>query len=90
MATIKNPSHRAITLPTRHIIPALGTLDTTNEVLRSPDNEGTLAGLSRSGAIVITFDPDPEPEPIPVAAPVAAQIAPEEPALADAEPAKKK
>ncbi|MDP1620410.1 MAG: hypothetical protein Q8K33_24200 [Cypionkella sp.] len=60
MATIKNPSRRDIELPTRHVVPAQGTLETTNEVLRCADNAPMLAGLALSSQIDLTYDPEPD------------------------------
>lgn len=63
MAKIINFGRQSITLPTRHVVPRMGELLTTNDVLRAPDNEGVLAALTNSGVITIEFDPDPvEPE----------------------------
>ncbi len=61
MAKIENPSRRDIVLPTRHVIPAQGSLETSNEVLRCTDNQPMLAGLALSGQVAITYDPEPDP-----------------------------
>lgn len=63
MAKLINPSIRAITLPTGHVVPRAGTLETTNDVLRCPDNSATLRGLILSGALTVEYDPDPDLEP---------------------------
>lgn len=65
MAKIINPSLRDIELPTRHIVPRKGTLETTNEVLRCPDNAQFLHGQSLSGALTVIYDPDPSPDATP-------------------------
>lgn len=63
MAKITNPGLRPIELPTRHIVPRNGTLETSNDVLRCPDNAAALRGLILSGAVTVEYDPDPaEPE----------------------------
>lgn len=81
MASIENPSRHPVPLPTGHVVPRLGVLTTTNDVLRCPDNAAFLRGQHLSGALVVTFDPDPDPEedpplPVPAAAPVTAPKAP--------------
>lgn len=63
MAKLINPSIRAITLPTGHVVPRAGTLETTNDVLRCSDNAAMLRGLVLSGALTIEYDPDPETGP---------------------------
>ena len=62
MAKIINPSNRDITLLTRHVIPARGSLDTTNEVLRCTDNVPMLNGLVLSGQVSVEFDAEAEPD----------------------------
>lgn len=61
MAKLTNPSNRDISLPAGHVIPANGTLETTNAVIRG-DNWPVLSGLILSKTITAEFDPDPEPE----------------------------
>jgi hypothetical protein len=60
MATITNHTTKAITLPTMHVIPAKGSLTTTNEVLR--DNDAMLGGLARSLQITVDYDPEQLPD----------------------------
>jgi len=62
MAKVSNPGNRPITLATGHVIPAFGSLETTNDVLRGVDNANTISGLAKSGQIVVTFDADVDPE----------------------------
>ena len=83
MASIANPSVWPLKLPTGHVVPDRGSLETTNDIIRCPDNWPTLQGLSLSGQIGLTFDPEPDltaeaaaPQE-PVAAPV--EAAPEVP-----------
>ncbi len=56
MAKVTNPSQRPIRLPTGHVVPADGALDTSNEVLRCADNAPMLGGLAQSGQITVEFD----------------------------------
>jgi len=77
MAKITNPSQRPLRLLTGHVVPANGALDTTNEILRSPDNWPMLNGLALSGQISLQFDEEidatgiatevPRVEPLPEA-----------------------
>lgn len=62
MARIINPARQPVILPTGHVVPRLGDMTTTNDVLRCPDNAGFLRGMIASGQIGIEYDPDPEPE----------------------------
>ena len=61
MSTIENKERAPITLPTGHVIPRLGILETDNETIRQPDNWPQLSGRALAGQIVITFDPDEDP-----------------------------
>lgn len=70
MARITNPNRSApVTLPTHHVVPKGGTLETTNAVLRCPDNVAFLQGLILSGALCVTYDPEDEPETAPASGP---------------------
>ena len=53
MAIISNPSVRAVTLPTGHVVPRLGNLTTTNDIIRCPDNWPTVNGLFLSGQVAL-------------------------------------
>lgn len=72
MARLINSTRRPIALPTRHIVPAEGQLETTNEVICCTDNWPKVNGLVLSGDLVAELDPPPEaaeaPTPV-VAAP---------------------
>ncbi|WYK06456.1 hypothetical protein DWF04_022735 [Cereibacter sphaeroides f. sp. denitrificans] len=61
MAKLTNLTRRDIDLPSRHVIPRLGTLETTNEVIRG-DNWPKLNGLILSGDVAVEFDPEEAPE----------------------------
>lgn len=63
MARISNPAYEPVALPTGHVVPGNGHLDTTNAVLRCPDNVPFLRGQSISGALTVEYDPDPAPQP---------------------------
>lgn len=63
MAKLINQTRQPVTLPTRHIVPRLGELTTTNEVLRCPDNVQFLRGQLLSGVLTAQEDPDPTPAP---------------------------
>lgn len=73
MASLTNTGLRPVPLPTGHVVPRAGTLVTTNDVLRCPDNAAMLRGLILSGALTADYDPEPDPE----AARPAAVILPE-------------
>lgn len=77
MARLINLTRRDIVLQTRHVVPALEQLDTTNEVIRCTDNWPRLNGLIIAGDLVAEYDD----------APAAALVATREPTLASAEPA---
>lgn len=62
MATIENKEKGPITLPTGHVVPRLGTLTTTNDVIRSPDNWPNLSGRVIAGQVKIGFDPEVDPD----------------------------
>lgn len=66
MARITNTTRRAIELPTRHIIPASGHLETTNALIRCPDNYRRIEALERAGDVQV--DLDEEPAALPAAA----------------------
>lgn len=58
MATIKNLSREAVTLPTGHTIAREGELTTTNDVLRSADNVRTLGALVAAKVLKVEYDPN--------------------------------
>lgn len=60
MASLTNPGLRPVPLPTGHVVPRAGTLVTTNDVLRCPDNAAMLRGLILSGALTVDYDPEPD------------------------------
>ena len=60
MARLINSTRRPIALPTRHIVPAEGQLETTNEVICCTDNWPKVNGLVLSGDLVAELDPPPE------------------------------
>lgn len=64
MAKIINPSLRPIRLPTGHVVPPNGSLDTTNDTIRSSDNWPMLNGLAQSGQITINLDAEVDPDGI--------------------------
>ena len=76
MARLLNPSLRAVTLPTGHVVPRQGELTTTNDVLRCPDNAAFLRGQIVSGQLSAEYDPDPELPPEAEASIVAPQDEP--------------
>lgn len=84
MAKIINPSVRPIRLPTGHIVPANGTLDTSNETIRSTDNWPMLSGLAQSSQISLQFDKEVDPDGI-VIAPVKIEVSPGVTAQAEAD-----
>ncbi|MFN4062341.1 MAG: hypothetical protein ACK4IA_16530 [Paracoccus hibiscisoli] len=59
MATIKNLSREAVSLPTGHTIAREGELTTTNDVLRSADNVRTLGALVAAKVLRVEYDRDP-------------------------------
>ena len=61
MASIENKERAPITLPTGHVVPRLGILETDNETIRQPDNWPQLSGRALAGQITIEFDPDEDP-----------------------------
>lgn len=77
MARLINSTRRDIVLPTRHVVPAQGQLETTNEVIGCTDNWPKVNGLVLSGDLVAELDPPPEVAegPAPVVAAIAAQDA---------------
>ena len=77
MARLINSTRRDIVLPTRHVVPAQGQLETTNEVICCTDNWPKVNGLVLSGDLVAELDPPPEvaEAPAPVVAAPASQDA---------------
>lgn len=68
MAKIINPGNSTITLPTLHVVPRRGEIETTNQVIR--DNGAMLVGLALSGQITVEMDPETDGEGDVVAPPV--------------------
>lgn len=58
MAIITNKVREAITLPTGHVIKRDGSLETTNTVLRSPDNVRTLNTMIAAQMVTVEYDPE--------------------------------
>lgn len=58
MAKIINHARGQITLPTRHVVPRLGELVTTNEIITCPDNWPMLNAMATAGDIGLEMDPD--------------------------------
>ena len=56
MASITNNTRKAVILPTGHTVARLDRLETTNVVLRSPDNVRTMVAAKM---IEVEYDPDP-------------------------------
>jgi hypothetical protein len=84
MARLINSTRRDIVLPTRHVVPAQGQLETSNEVISCTDNWPKVNGLVLSGDLVAELDPPPELAEAP--APVIAAPAPQD-AEAGSDPA---
>lgn len=61
MAKIVNNEKGPLVLPTGHVVPRLGSLETTNDTIRSPDNWPLLLGRAKAGQIGIEFDSEPDP-----------------------------
>lgn len=59
MARLINATRRDIVLPTFHIVPKSGALETTDEVIRCPDNWPRVNALILSGDLSAEFDPEP-------------------------------
>ena len=59
MASITNNTRKAVILPTGHTVARLDRLETTNVVLRSPDNVRTIATMVAAKMIEVEYDPDP-------------------------------
>ncbi|QBX34591.1 hypothetical protein E4191_07610 [Paracoccus liaowanqingii] len=59
MSSITNKTREAVTLPTGHTVARGAGLETTNAVLRSPDNIRRLATLIAAGMVTVEYDPDP-------------------------------
>ncbi len=60
MAKITNPGRRPLTLATKHVVPRMGELITTNEVIQGADNWPTLKAMLDLGEIGIELDSAPE------------------------------
>jgi hypothetical protein len=83
MARIINNTPAAVHLPTMHIVPKGGTLDTTNDVIRA--NRPLVETLAKAGHLTLVYDdetdadgetvPAPVLEPIPEAKAAAATMA---------------
>ncbi len=70
MGKITNSTRKDVTLPTRHVIPANGSLDVSDELVRVPDNWPSISGRLVSGELAWTPDETGEdvpevPEPAP-------------------------
>lgn len=65
MAKLNNLGRIPVCLPTGHIVPRLGYLITTNEVLRCADNAAFLNGQVLSGQMEVEYDADPDPAEAP-------------------------
>lgn len=63
MAKLTNPGLAPVALPTGHVVPRKGSLETTNDVLRCADNAAFLNGQILSGQLSVEYDPDPGPPP---------------------------
>ena len=59
MAKITNLKRFDFSLPSGHIVPGFGTLETTNEVIRSIDNWRVIPGMKVSGDLEYEMDEDP-------------------------------
>ena len=59
MASITNNTREAVILPTGHTVARLDRLETTNAVLRSPDNVRTITTMVAAKMIDVEYDPDP-------------------------------
>lgn len=59
MAKLINGTRRDVVLPTKHVIPAKGHLETVNDVIRCPDNWPRLNGLIIAGEVQVEFDEFP-------------------------------
>ncbi|AZY93912.1 hypothetical protein EOJ32_09735 [Paracoccus sp. Arc7-R13] len=59
MASITNNTREAVILPTGHTVARLDRLETTNAVLRSPDNVRTITTMVAVRMIDVEYDPDP-------------------------------
>lgn len=57
MASITNKTKRDITLPSRHVVPKMGSLDNLlNETIKSTDNWPMINGLALAGDIEVILD----------------------------------
>lgn len=62
MASITNNTREAVILPTGHTVARLNRLETSNAVLRSPDNVRTITTMVAARMIDVEYDPDPVEE----------------------------
>lgn len=76
MATIKSLRWPGVILPSGLRVPALGTVQTTNDSLRTFDVERALPALIAAGDIEVAYDPDPEPEGVQATVSIEAPPAP--------------
>lgn len=63
MAKIINHTTCELPLPTGHVVPRRGTLDTSDEVIRHVDNAPILQGFIANGQFSVEFDLAPEAAP---------------------------
>jgi hypothetical protein len=80
MAKVTNPGRVPFTLPSRHIVPAGGSVELTNDTLR--ECMRAIGGLVAIGDLSVEWDPD-EPEALPEPAPVQPAPRPRKPAAPD-------
>lgn len=68
MAKVHNPGRVSVTLHTRHVVPAGGSIDVTNDTLRECMMHG-LSGLVAIGDLSVEWDPedDEDEQPAPTA-----------------------
>lgn len=59
MASITNNTREAVILPTGHTVARLDRLETSNAVLRSPDNVRTITTMVAARMIDVEYDSDP-------------------------------
>jgi hypothetical protein len=65
MARIKSSLLADFPLPTGHVIPRLGVLETTDAVIRCTDNWPLMQGHIFNGSFAVEFDPEPDAAPEP-------------------------
>jgi hypothetical protein len=59
MAKLINLTKSAVTLPSRHVVPANGFLDKiSNQTIRSTDNWPRINGAILAGKMKVEFDPE--------------------------------